>query len=174
MRYSVQTLGAAMAINLIQSRKNMLRAFIAIGMLGGVAGCALSISEMMPGFQTKPLSYLAGTWADKPVCSEGHTVVRFTPPTTQSFSISIYENKQLIDRLDCRNEYRRVPGSRVTSVECGLSAQVYIEQIAYNQIELQYVNLAQASQTLKEAMESDVKQVGVKRLFRCIQQPSAS
>lgn len=131
-------------------------------------GCSLSISELGPSYMTRPLSFLAGTWADTPACRDASTTVRFTPPTTQSFTISIYEREQLVDRIDCRNEWGRTQYmSRLTALECGLGAQVYINQIDQDTIEFQFVNVAQAPSTLRQSLEAERPSVRNERLYRC-------
>ncbi|MEN0653398.1 MULTISPECIES: hypothetical protein [Hyphobacterium] len=66
--------------------------------------------------------------------------------------IAIYQDDLLTDRVDCRNEWRRGRyGSRLTSLDCGLTAQVNVNQIDSDTIELQYINLSHAPSNLQEA-----------------------
>lgn len=152
----------------------MIRSLSPVGVLAAFAllavpGCSIGLSEVGPSYMARPLSFLAGTWADTPMCRDAGTTVRFTPPSTHSFSISVYEREQLVDRIDCRNEWGRTQfASRLTALDCGLSAQVYINQIDGDTIEFQFVNVAQAPSTLRQSLETERSPVRNERLYRCV------
>ncbi len=156
-----------MAIGLVRPVRQVL-ASVSILVLSALSGCTLSVAELVPTYGATPLNFLAGTWADAPLCRDAEMTVRFSPPTTTSFSIAIYHEDQLRDRVDCRNEWRRGRyGSRLTSLDCGLTAQVTVNQIDDDTIEFQYLNLSNAPSNLQEATSHGSGML-TERLYRCI------